>query len=557
MSIVLRDRVIGAKSGLNRSMPGNHTKHSDPEPFCGASALLRVEEMGRADQMTIAAGTPGTTLMENAGAAVARHAREAMASGGRNGRALVLCGPGNNGGDGWVAARHLEEAGWQVQVRSLVDRPALRGDAAHHAQLWTGDTAAIDGDAALDLHNVDVVIDALFGAGLARPLDGAAAAVARQVNVAHAAGRIKVVAVDTPSGLSGDTGRVLGAEAEDASETDMLERGLVIAADRSVTFFRAKPGHLLPPGVRLCGRLAVDDIGIPDTVLNEIAPATARNEPDLWADRLPWPKPEHHKYDRGYLVVGGGGQMTGAARLAVRAAMRVGAGMVTLACAPEAARTYNLALENVVIAPVRDTASFFDLIDAPRASAALVGPGGGMIGATRERVLAALRAGKPTLIDADGLSVFEHTRPLLFEKLYADCLLTPHVGEFARLFDDLDEFQAGADRLSLARAAARRSGATVLLKGPETVIADPEGRAVINCNAPPTLATAGTGDVLAGIAAGLMAQGMDTFDAACAAAWLHGAAARQFGIGLIASDLPELLPKVLHDFAPAELLDKR
>ncbi|MDJ0896218.1 MAG: NAD(P)H-hydrate dehydratase, partial [Alphaproteobacteria bacterium] len=521
-------------------MPGKHIETSDPSPFCGASALLRVEEMGRADQMTIAAGTPGTTLMENAGAAVARHARETFGSGGRAGRALVLCGPGNNGGDGWVAARHLEEAGWEVQVRTLVDRSALRGDAAHHAKLWSGDAAVIGDDATLDLRNVDVVIDGLFGAGLARPLDGVAAAVARQVNQAHEAGQFKVVAVDTPSGLSGDTGRVLGAKGD--GETGALEQGLVIAADRSVTFFRAKPGHLLPPGNRLCGRLAVDDIGIPDAVLSEIAPATARNEPELWADRLPWPQSEHHKYDRGHLVVGGGSQMTGAARLAVRAAMRTGAGMVTLACAPEAARTYNLALENVVIAPVRDTASFFDLIDAPRARAALVGPGGGMIGATRERVLAALRAGKPTVIDADGLSVFEHTRALLFEELYVDCLLTPHEGEFARLFDDLDEFQAGADRLSLTRAAARRSGATVLLKGPETVIAAPDGRAVINCNAPPTLATAGTGDVLAGIAAGLMAQGMDTFDAACAAAWLHAAAARQFGIGLIASDLPELLP---------------
>ncbi len=538
-------------------MPGDHIRHSKVLPFCGVSALLRVEEMGRADQMTIAAGTPGTTLMENAGAAVARHAREALGSAGRAGRALVLCGPGNNGGDGWVAARHLEQAGWQVQVRTLVDRAALRGDAAHHAQLWSGDAAVVDADGAIELSDVDVVIDALFGAGLARPLDGVAAALARQVNRAHEMGEIKVVAVDTPSGLSGDTGRVLGAEADHIGEAGTLEQGLVIAADRSVTFFRAKPGHLLPPGNRLCGRLAVDDIGIPDSVLNEIAPATARNEPELWADRLPWPQHGDHKYGRGYLVVAGGSQMTGATRIAVRAAMRCGAGMVTLACAPEASRTYNLALENVVIAPVRDTASFFDLVEAPRANAALVGPGGGMIGATRERVLAALRAGKPAVIDADGLSVFEHTRELLFEKLHADCLLTPHEGEFARLFDDLPEFQADADRLSLSRAAARRSGATVLLKGPETVIAAPDGRAVINCNAPPTLATAGTGDVLSGIAAGLMAQGMGTFEAACAAAWLHGAAARQFGIGLIASDLPELLPKVLHDFAPAQLLDKR
>ncbi len=518
--------------------------------FTGGAALLSVAEMARADAETIAAGTPGEQLMENAGASVAAAAGALAASRDGPRTALVLCGPGNNGGDGWVAARRLAADGWSVRLASLVDRAALTGDAAHHAGMWSGPVEPIDAAAPPRPDAGAIVIDSLFGAGLARPLSGAAAAAVAEVNAARSAGRAGVVAVDVPSGLDGDSGRVLGAAGDPLEAA--LDRGLAIAADRCVTFFRAKPGHVLLPGRGLCGALTVADIGIAEAVLSEIGPRAARNDPELWADRLPRLDVGLHKYSRGHLVILGGAQMTGAARLAARAAMRAGAGMVTVASPPEARRTFADALENSVVVTVRDTASFTDLVDAPRCAACLVGPGAGVIGATRERAMAALRSGKPAVLDADALSVFEHTRELLFENASERCLLTPHEGEFARLFDDLPEVGDGADKLVRARAGARRSGAVVLLKGPDTVIAHPSGAAVVNANAPPTLATAGAGDVLAGIAVSLLAQGMATFDAAAAAAWIHGAAAQAFGRGLIASDLPDLLPAVMAPLIDAD-----
>ena len=481
--------------------------------------ILTLAEMSRADRAAITAGVPGVELMENAGRAVAEAVRARHAPG----PVLVLCGPGNNGGDGFVAARHLGAAGWSVRVALLGARDKLRDDAAHHAGLWDGPVEPLEAAAGPGrLEDPGLVIDALFGAGLTRPLEGAARAAAEALN---ATGR-PVVAVDVPSGLSGDSGAVVGEVAVQASLT--------------LTFCRKKPGHLLLPGRMLCGEVEVADIGIPDSVLAEIAPQTFENAPALWSARYPWRRLDSHKYHFGHALVFGGAVVTGAGRLAARAALRAGAGLVTVACSRESLPIYALSAPSVITAPLDTAADVQDLLADERKNAVLVGPGNGVGADTRERSLAALGAGKAVVLDADALTSFE-ARPLeLFEAIAGPCVLTPHEGEFRRLFADLD-----GDKLTRARRAADSSGAVVLLKGADTVIAAPDGRAAINANAPAALATAGTGDVLAGLILGLLAQGMTAFDGACAAAWLHGETGAALGPGLIAEDLPEALPGVL------------
>ncbi len=499
-------------------------------------ALLTVAEMARADALAIAGGVPGIDLMEAAGAGVAA----AILAGWARRLALVLCGPGNNGGDGFVVARLLAAAGWPVRLALLGERGALKGDAALAAARWPGPVEPLTTVfAGSGPEGEPLVVDALFGAGLVRPLEGAARAAVEAVT----ARRLPLVAVDVPSGVDGDSGAVLGAAPR---------------ADLTVTFFRRKPGHLLLPGRLRCGRVEVMDIGIPDSVLGEIRPAAFANHPDLWLSSWPEPRADGHKYQRGHALIAGGGRMTGAARLAARAALRAGAGLVTIACPPEAQLVYSLAAAAALVEPVADEAAFAALLASGRRTAALLGPGNGVSLALRGRVLAVLAAGLAAVLDADVLTAFAADPAPLFAALNGRCLLTPHEGEFARLFppqaEPAGEAQAEpvgeakaepAGKLGRARAAAARSGAVVLLKGADTVIAAPDGRVAITGNAPPDLATAGSGDVLAGLAVGLVAQGLPAFEAAAAAAWLHGEAGTAAGPGLIADDLPEALPAVL------------
>lgn len=479
-------------------------------------AILTVAEMARADALASAGGVSGLTLMEAAGEAVAREVRRRWP----RGPVAVLCGPGNNGGDGFGAARLLQEAGWPVRVALLGERAALRGDAAAVAARWTGEIAPLT-PAMLD--GATVAVDALFGAGLARPLEGAARAVVEAMN----ARCLSCLAVDLPSGVQGDNGQVLGAAPQ---------------ATATITFFRRKPAHLLLPGRALAGEVVVADIGIPAAVLDEIRPALVENTPALWLDRFPWPRPADHKYRRGHLLIAGGEVMTGAARLAARAARRIGAGLVTLACTRASHPIYAADSAGLMTAIADEDAGFAALLADTRRNALLIGPGHGVTPQTRQRTLAGLAAGKACVIDADALTVFADRPQDLFDAAHAPCLLTPHEGEFARLFPDLASLPGKLDR---ARQAAARATMTVLLKGADTVIAAPDGRAAISGNAPPTLATGGSGDVLAGMAAGLMAQGLAPFEAAAAAAWLHGDAAAAFGPGLIAEDLPEQVPASL------------
>lgn len=486
--------------------------------------LITVAEMYAADRATIDAGTPGATLMENAGRAVA----EEVARRFQRGRVLVLCGPGNNGGDGFVAARHLADWGWPVEVMLLGDRAALKGDAAHAAGLWAGAVAPLDPDG---VAGADIVVDALFGAGLSRPLEGAARATVEALRQTNA----RIVAVDVPSGLDGDSGAVRGAAPE---------------AALTVTFFRAKPGHWLLPGRLHCGELVVRDIGIDDARLDSLKVRLRRNHPRQWAARFPWPRLDGQKYDRGHAVVAGGpAEKSGAARLAARAALRSGAGLVTVVCSPETLPLYAGAQLSVMTAAAATPDRFDAFIADPRRNAVLLGPGQGVDRITRDWVLRTISRRKAAVLDADALTVFADEPERLFSKIDGPCVLTPHEGEFARLFAEHGgegEAVSGAlDKVSRARAAAAISGAVVLLKGPDTVIAAPDGEAVINTDAPATLASAGTGDVLAGMITGLLAQGMTPFNAAAAAAWLHGAAAREIGPGLISEDLVEAVPSAL------------
>ena len=491
--------------------------------------LLTVREMAQADRLAIAAGTPGTTLMEKAGRAVADAVARRWPTGSR---VLVLCGPGNNGGDGFVAARVLVARGYRVALHVLGDRTALSGDAAWAAQQWKGEAPPL---AAADPTAADVIVDAIFGAGLSRDLDGDVLALVARLNDAAA----PVVAVDVPTGVNGDTGQVQG--------------GAVQAAE-TVTFFRRKPGHLLYPGRALCGRVRVADIGIRDEVLAEIGPSAWVNGPVLWGGALRPPADAGHKYGRGHvLVLSGGLEGSGAARLSARAALRAGAGLVTVASPQEALAAHAGALDAIMVRRCDGPQGWADLLAAdPRRNALVVGPAAGVGEPTRQRVTAALAAGRHAVLDADALASFAGQVADLAALVAArpggagqGVVLTPHDGEFRSLFRGLGEILEPASKLERARAAARQTGAIVVLKGPDTVIAAPDGWAAINANGTPWLATAGSGDVLAGIVAGLLAQSIPAFDAAAAAVWLHAQAGTAVGPGLIADDLPDALRGVL------------
>ncbi|MGH6734684.1 MAG: NAD(P)H-hydrate dehydratase [Methyloceanibacter sp.] len=482
--------------------------------------LLTAEQMARADRLAIEGGVPGVILMENAGRGVANEisARFPDAP-----AVAVLCGPGNNGGDGFVAARHLMERGYRVRLGFDGDPAKLPADAAAMAGRFAGRIEPL-GEGLLD--GADVIVDALFGAGLARPIEGKLAAL---IDAANARGG-PIVAVDVPSGIDGTTGAV---------------RGTAIRALATVTFFRRKPGHLLMPGRLYCGAVKVIDIGIPDSVLAAVKPNTFADEPELWLPQYPWPTVEGHKYLRGHaVVVSGPVYSTGAARLAARGALRAGAGLVTVASPRDALAVNAAQLTAIMVREADDARALAQMLADERKNAVLIGPSHGVGEQTRSMVRAVLAAKPSVVLDADALTSFAGDTDALFAAIarrQKPVVLTPHDGEFARLFGDI----GGESKVERARGAAARSGATVVLKGADTVIAAPDGAAAINATSSPWLATAGSGDVLGGMVLGLLAQGMSGFLAASAAVWLHGEAARAFGPGLIAEDLPEMLPEVL------------
>jgi len=485
--------------------------------------VLTTAEMERADRLTVAAGTPGFALMLSAGQAVAEAAMELV----EEGPIVVVAGPGNNGGDGFVAAAELAARGREVSVILLGERDGLQGDAASAAKGWKHPVLPFNPQA---IGKPALIVDALFGAGLNRPVKGEPHDVIEAINANGA----PVLAIDLPSGINGTSGSVMG---------------IAVRATETVTFFRCKPAHLLLPGRMHCGRVRVADIGIDPGVLAEIAPQTFENIPDTWRTSFPVPKIDGHKYRRGHtIVVSGDIAATGAARMAARGALRAGAGLVTLASPRDALAVNAAALTAVMVCPIDTPVEFAELLTDKRLNTCVIGPGAGLGERTRDFVLTALTAQRGLVLDADALTSFAEAPDRLFEAIKAShdpqVVLTPHEGEFPRLFSDISNKHPLRSKLERVRAAAERAGSIVLLKGPDTVVASPDGRATIAANAPPWLATAGSGDVLSGMIAGLLAQGVPAFEAASIGVWMHGEAAREAGPGLIAEDLPETLPAV-------------
>jgi ADP-dependent NAD(P)H-hydrate dehydratase / NAD(P)H-hydrate epimerase len=489
--------------------------------------LLSPSEMADADRLAIAEAMTAGQLLERAGRAVA----DAAARRPYNTPILVLCGTGLNGGDGFVAARILRERGYRVRLGMIGLVSSLGGEVAYAAEQWG---SPIEDAFTLTLPKEGVVIDALLGAGLSRDITGPLAGLIERINES----RLPVIAVDLPSGIDGNSGQV---------------RGVAIKAQETVTFFRRKPGHLLLPGKLDCGAVHVADIGIGDGVLETIKPKTFANQPALWREHFPQLTAQGHKYARGHLVVLSAGiEGTGAARLAAKAGLRVGAGLVTVASPSDALPIHAGALDAIMVRRCDGLEGFSTALEDRRRNAFVIGPALPPDEETRARVDIALASGRALVLDAGALTAFAAERIRFIATLRrakGPVVLTPHEGEFERVFAEI----AGkhVSKLERARAAAQATGAVVLLKGADTVIAAPDGRAAINANAPPTLATAGSGDVLSGLIGGLLAQSMPSFEAACAGVWLHGEAAEQFGVGLTADDLPMMIGKALASISDA------
>jgi len=487
------------------------------------SCLLTSIQTDAMDKTAIANGTPGIQLMERAGKAVLEEIIKRYAPG----PTLILCGPGNNGGDGFVIARLLHHAGWPVTLMLFGDIKSLKGDAALAAAEWKGEVQPWN---TVTPAGCALVVDAVFGTGLARPLPEE---IERMFSEC-ARRSIPVLAVDIPSGISGNTGQALG-KAPQAAVT--------------VTFTTKKHGHLLFPGRAYCGEIIVADIGLtpPEGCMD-----VNENTPALWQPH--WPKLEHgmHKYSRGHaLILGGKKETAGAARLSAKAALRVGAGLVSLICDEDAWPAYkDTEYDALMLRLLKSPSDWQSLLQDERNNAFVIGPGYGVGEKTRNRVLEILSHKKSAVLDADALTSFADNPSGLFKAVQSPCILTPHEGEFKKLFNSLslrerDGVRDISSKVSRAQEAAKASHATIILKGADTVIASPDGRAAINSNAPPTLATAGAGDVLSGICGGLLARSMPPFEAACAAVWIHGEAANRIGTGLIADDIPAMLPAIL------------
>lgn len=476
-------------------------------------SIITPMEMSAIDSDAARSGIDSFRLMTSAGLAVSAAAfrlyPQAL-------RFVVLCGPGNNGGDGYITAAALQSSGAEVTVHALGDTACLKGDAARaHAQ-WARSVETL---AAYRPKTGDVVIDALFGAGLSRAVPDDVAFVMQAVTQAQ----LPVIAVDLPSGLDGRTGQVLGES---------------FRASHTVTFMARKPGHLLLPGRILCGSLEVFDIGIPERILRNHTSGLCENGPRLWAAQARLLDPSAHKFKRGHLAIFSGGPLsTGAARLSATAGLKAGAGLVTLASTSAAINANAAHLTAVMLKEVEDAVALSHWLADKRISAFVLGPGFGDL--ERVRQYAVMLGDRALVLDADGITAFKDDPTSLFDAFSGGetrLVMTPHDGEFARLFADIDT-DPTLSKVDRAVAAAKRSHAVIVYKGADTVIASPDGRAAINTNAPPWLATAGSGDTLAGIIGAHLAQGMPAFEAAAAEVWRHGRAGTKAGEGLTAEDL--------------------
>jgi hydroxyethylthiazole kinase-like uncharacterized protein yjeF len=483
--------------------------------------LLTADEMRRAEQITIDSGTPALTLMENAGRGVTEEVVRRFA---RGSKVSVLCGPGNNGGDGFVCARTLRERGYQVRLALICKPDELGPDSKEMARRWDEQIEPLVPRA---IEGAEVIVDAILGSGLKGPVNGVVGEIIEQVNERE----LPVVAIDVPTGIDSTFGNI---------------QGVAFKAVSTVTFFRRKTGQVLLPAKRYCGDVRAVDIGIPNTVLSEIVPQNFVNEPDFWLRFFPRLKPDGHKYDRGHaVIVSGPMESTGAARLGARAALRVGAGVVSVATSKAAFYINAAQLTSIMVSAYEGAGGLAEILTDTRRNAVLIGPGAGATAETRENVAAVLSSEATVVIDAEGLTAFEANPQELFALIQqrpAPTILTPHKGEFDAIFPELGNAES---KLEQAKRAAEISGAVVVFKGPDTVVSAPDGLSAITEGSPPWLATAGTGDVLAGLIVGLCAQGMSPLDAAVAGVWIHSDIARTVGPGMIAEDMAPMLPALL------------
>lgn len=497
--------------------------------------LLTPLEMADADRLSIEGGVPGYELMKFAGIGVTEALAELYPPARK---VVVFAGPGNNGGDGFVAALELTRRGYNVTVGILSPPENLSGDAKLAFDDLKNTGIAIEPATVELVLKSEVILDAIFGAGLNRNVDGLPATI---LNAINQSGK-PVISVDLPSGINGLSGAV---------------NSIAVRADLTITFFRKKTGHILLPGRKYCGKVKVVDIGIDETVLAGIKPRNFRNCPQIWADKFPIPDLEDHKYSKGHTVVfSGPHHSTGAARLCAMAALRCGAGLVTVASPPDAVSVNASHLTSVMIRPLNNVQDVLELLKDERINTIAIGPGFGVGKRTREFVEAVLYSPRSIVLDADALTSFAEDPRFLFNLIadndHSEIVMTPHHGEFSKLFGECMELD---NKIDMARKAAETSGSVIVLKGADTVVANPEGWTAINDNAPPWLATAGSGDVLSGIISGLLSQSISPFDSAKIGVWLHGAAAQRIGPGLISEELIPALKPVIKDLTSEKTCD--
>lgn len=483
--------------------------------FHPPDSIITTATMRAAEQVALDSGISMRQLMENAGRAVAeeviRHYAPRLT--------LIVCGPGNNGGDGFVVAKYLREEGWPVRVMSVVrSLDEYKGAAAEAAQEYPGE---IDGLSPYGLENVELVVDALFGTGLSQPINGEIKALIDILNDIDA----PKISVDMPSGIASDSGKVLGAAVE---------------ADLTVTFGRARTGHFLVPGCLNSGKVVVADIGIPEKLF--LGDRIMANRPSRWMHHLQEPLASDNKFARGACLILGSGQMTGAVKLATHASRRAGAGLSIVACPTVSYPIYATTAMGEVVLPVDTHTQLKDIFEKRQVKSVLIGPGSPPDENTQGSVLRLLEDKIPLVIDGGAISAFEGNSRRLLDALHDQVIITPHEGEFSRLFPEFEDGPLG--KISRVRKASEIAGCTIVMKGYDTVIADQEGSCVVNNNAPATLATAGAGDVLAGIIVGLRAHVPSAYIAAQIGVWIHGEAAQPLGEGLIAEDLISAIPRV-------------
>lgn len=477
--------------------------------------IFTAANVKEADEMSEKLGTPAIVLMNNAGRKVAELTEKIIKQKKCGDAIYVICGAGNNGGDGLVAAKYLKNKGYDIRVGLVGDFrkiTPLTQNALESAVSAGIEAETFDKEYLLQS---DVVIDAIFGVGLKRDIEGEIADVIKEINNSKS---LKI-AVDIPSGVCADTGSI---------------KSVAVNADATVTFQNPKLGNLLLPGKENCGELFIEDIGIPEEVVDLIESIYLLNTPELWQHLLPKPKLSDHKYTKGHVVVIGGDiESTGAAKLASEAALRTGSGLVTIACDAESLPIYATSLKSVMAKKVKDPELLEKFISERKVNTVIIGPGSGNDLYSALRVTTCLDAGLRCIIDADVFTNFKNKPQDLVKALKKNknCVLTPHEGEFKRVF------KLEGNKVERASQAAKSCDNVVVLKGNDTVIAAPDGRIVINNNAPTYLATAGSGDVLSGIIGGLLAQGMPLFEAACAGVYLHSETANKLGKGMIAEDI--------------------